>query len=129
MKKPVTIFDEFDLTDDEFNEIQVKYILLEPLTADYLTAKQKSAMRIEVCQKLGVKMRTLWKYLQDLREQGPISLVRKKRSDKGITRKIHPELIENVKRLLKQNPERSIPMVMDLLKATPETGTKPSEGL
>ena len=24
MKKPVTIFDEFDLTDDEFNEIQVK---------------------------------------------------------------------------------------------------------
>lgn len=121
MKKPVTIFDEFDLTDEEFIDIQIKYALLEPLLSDYLTEKQKKELRVEVCQKLGIKKRTLRKYLQNLREQGAVSLARKKRRDKGVARKVQPELIAKVKMLLKQNPYRSIPMVLDLLRADPET--------
>jgi len=121
MQEPNTIFDDFDLTDEEFTDIQIKYALLEPLTGDYLTKKQKRALRVEICQKLGITKRTLRKYLQSLREIGPISLIRKKRTDKGKLRKVKPELIEKVKALLKQNPDRSIPMVMAILKASPET--------
>lgn len=121
LKKPITIFDEFDLTDEEFIDIQIKYILLEPLTSDYLTKEQKRDMRTEVCQKLGITKRTLRKYLQDFREKGAISLVRKPRKDKGVLRKVKPELIVKVKELLKQNPDRSIPLIMRLLAADSQT--------
>lgn len=121
MKKPNTIFDDFDLTDEDFTDIQIKYALIEPLTADYLTKKQKRALRLELCQKLGITKRTLRKYLQKLREIGPISLIRKKRIDKGKPRKVNPELLEKIKYLLRQNPDRSIPMIINILKADPKT--------
>ena len=55
---PVTIFDKFNLTDEQFAKIQVTYALLEPLTCEYLTQEQKNMMRLDVCQKLGIAERT-----------------------------------------------------------------------
>lgn len=116
-----TIFDKFNLTDEQFSEIQVTYAIIEPLFSDYLTVEQKRMMRVEVCQQLGIAERTLYQLLKDIREKGPVCLVRRVRSDRGKYRKFKPELLEKTKELLKQNPARSIQMVIDLLKADPET--------
>lgn len=116
-----TIFDKFNLTDEQFSEIQVTYALVEPLLCEYLTNEQKRVMRLEVCQKLGIAERTLYQILKDLREIGAISLIRRVRSDRGSYRKFNPELLTKAKELLRQNPSRSISMVMSILNADPET--------
>lgn len=116
-----TIFDKYDLTDEQFSEIQATYAIIEPLFGEYLTRGQKRMMRIEVCQKLGIAERTLFQLLKDVREIGPECLARRTRSDRGKYRKFKPELLEKAKELLKQNPARSIKMVIDLLAADPDT--------
>ena len=120
-QKPNTIFDNFNLTDEQFVDIQVTYAAVEPLMSEYLTSEQKRALRLEVCQKLGIAERTLYQLLKELREIGTISLVRRVRSDKGKARKFNPAMLEKAKELLTQNPSRSISMVMDIIKADPET--------
>lgn len=112
-----TIFDRFDLTDEEFNVIQATYANLEPLLDDYLNPEQKRAMRLEVCQRLGIAERTLYQYLKDFREKGGVSLIRKRRSDSGIAKKVTAQLLDKVKELLKQDPHRSIPFILKLLAA------------
>lgn len=120
-QKPNTIFDKFNLTDEQFAEIQATYAIVEPLFCDYLTNEQKRAMRLEVCQKLGIAKRTLYQLLKELREIGVIALIRRVRSDRGKPRKFNPLLLDKAKELLIQNPSRSISMVMKLLRANPET--------
>lgn len=120
-KKNINIFDKFPLTDEQFSEIQQKYAVIEPLLNDYLTNEQKRMLRLEACQKLGIAERTLYQILKDFREKGPAALAKRVRSDKGTYRKFNPQLLEKAKELLHQNPSRSIGMVMDILKADPET--------
>jgi putative transposase len=115
-----SIFDKYDLSDEQFSEIQTTYAILEPLFSDYLTPHQKRMMRLEVCQKLDIAERTLYQMLKELREEGPICLVRRVRKDKGKYRKFNPVLLDSAKKLLIQNPARSMEMVMKLLKADPE---------
>ena len=120
-QKPDTIFDEFNLTDEQFADIQATYAIIEPLFCEYLTGDQKRAMRLEVCQKLGIAERTLYQLLKELREIGVISLIRRVRKDRGKPRKFNPVMLEKAKELLTQNPSRSISMVMDILKSDPKT--------
>ncbi len=121
MQNITTIFDTFDLTDEQFSDIQATYAIIEPLFSEYLTTEQKRLMRQEVCVKLGIAERTLYQLLKDFREQGVIALIRRTRSDKGKFRKFKPELLVKAKELLEQNPSRSITMIMNLLAADPET--------
>lgn len=119
--KPDNIFDTFNLTPEQFAEIQASYAIVEPLFSDYLTPEQKRMMKLEVCQKLCIAERTLYQLLKELREIGVIALIRRVRSDKGKPRKFNPELLDKTKELLTQNPSRSIGMVVNILKADPDT--------
>lgn len=110
----------FDLTESQVNEIQEKYALLEPLLDDYLSPSQKREHRIRICQILQISNRTLRRYVEKIKKKGITSLARPIRSDSGTYRQFSEEILEKALVLLKQNPYRSIPMLMNLLKADPE---------
>lgn len=114
----------FDLSDEELEEIQDKYALLEPLVDEYLTAGQKEKHAQEVRQKLQISERTLRRYLQRMREDGAQGLTRKKRADAGKMRVFCPQILTRAQQLLKQNPARSIPMLMELLGADRAVGER-----
>jgi putative transposase len=116
-KKTIPIF---DLTGPQVDEIQEKYALLEPLLSSYLSPAEKRRHRIKVCQILQVSDRTLRRYLHKVKKQGIKVLARPVRSDAGKYRKFSQRLLDKALLLLKQNPYRSIAMLMGLLKADPE---------
>lgn len=112
----------FDLTEQELEQIHLRYGLLEPLLDDYLSQKRKREHAEEVRQKLRISPRTLRRYLKRLREQGARGLARKKRSDAGQMRVFSPQILARAQELLVQNPCRSIPLLMELLRADPHVG-------
>jgi transposase InsO family protein len=112
----------FDLNEEELEEIQDKYALLESLVDEYLTTEQKQQQAQEVRQKLQISERTLRRYLQRMREQGAQGLTRKKRADAGQMRVFSPQILRRAQELLKQNPARSIPILMELLGADRAVG-------
>lgn len=110
----------FDLSDEELEQIQHKYALLEPLVDEYLSEETKREYAESVRERLQISKRTLRRYLQQLREQGPRRLARKKRSDAGQMRVFSPQILRRAQALLKQNPSRSVGMLMELLRADPK---------
>ncbi|MBA7624755.1 hypothetical protein ES703_32167 [subsurface metagenome] len=115
----------FDLNDEQLEQIQEKYALLEPLLDNYLTAEEKREHEEKVLEKLFISERTLRRYLQRYREEGILSLTRKKRSDAGKNRVFSEQILAKALELLEQNSLRSIPMLMKLL----ETDEKIAEQL
>ena len=112
----------FDLSDEELEQIQHKYALLEPLVDEYLSEEAKGEYAERVRERLQISKRTLRRYLQQLREQGLRRLARKKRSDAGKMRVFSPQILRRAKALLEQNPSRSVGMLMELLRADPGVG-------
>ncbi|GAH69756.1 unnamed protein product, partial [marine sediment metagenome] len=115
----------FDLNDGQLEQIQEKYALLEPLLDNYLTAEEKREHAEKVRESLFISERTLRRHLQRFREEGILSLARKKRSDAGKNRVFSEEILAKALELLEQNSLRSIPMLMKLL----ETDEKIAEQL
>jgi len=107
----------FDLSDEQLEQIQHKYELLEPLLDEYLADEEKRRHAQQAREQLQISERTLRRYLQYLRQEGPRRLVRKKRSDAGTMRVFTPQVLTRAEELLEQNPSRSIPMLMQLLQA------------
>ena len=112
----------FNLNDRQLEEIQEKYAFLEPLLDDYLSSSEKREYSEAVKQSLQISDRTLRRYLQRFREEGIRSLTRKQRSDAGQMRLFSPEILTRATELLEQNNRRSIPMLMDLLRADKRVG-------
>tara|TARA_B100000315_G_scaffold250720_1_gene284051 strand:- start:100 stop:1494 length:1395 start_codon:yes stop_codon:yes gene_type:complete len=112
----------FDLSDDQLEQIGEKYALLEPLLDEKLSPDQRRAHLQEIMQKLRVSKRTVRRYLYKLRKQGVRSLLRQSRSDAGAKRVVSDELLGKAEELLKQRPQRSIPLVKRILEADPELG-------
>ncbi len=110
------------LNGKQLEEIEQKYALLEPLLDEYLSALEKREYREAVCEQLQISERTLRRYLQKFREEGIESLTRKKRSDCGRLRVFSEDILERAEELLKQSDSRSIPMLMELLKADKKVG-------
>lgn len=108
--------------DRQLEEIQHKYALLEPLMDEYLDPVERRSYATEVRQQLRVSERTLRRYLQHFREQGVGALSRKGRSDAGRMRVFSQAILERAQELLKQNPRRSVPMLMELLQADAALG-------
>jgi|TARA_Y100000310_G_scaffold344782_1_gene459482 transposase InsO family protein len=117
MKEDIT---RFDLSDRQLEQIQRKYELLEPLLDEYLSLEEKRDHAQMARERLQISERTLRRYVQHLREEGPRRLARKKRSDAGKMRVFSPHILKRAEQLLEQNPARSIPMLMKLLKADAE---------
>jgi len=112
----------FGLSERQLEQISDKYALLEPLLGEYLSEQDKHEQRQKVRQVLGISERTLRRYLRKLRLQGAEGLSRKRRSDVGRLRKFSPEILKKALELLKQNPLRSVPMLMKLLRIDPLLG-------
>lgn len=104
-----------DPNDAELEHIQQAYELLEPLLDDYLGEQEKRAHAQEVRQRLQISERTLRRYLKRFREKGVRALGRKKRCDAGKPHLLSAALLERAQQLLKQNPARSVPMLLKLL--------------
>jgi transposase InsO family protein len=109
-----------DPNEEELERIQQRYELLEPLLGDYLSDAQKREHAQMVLSRLRVSDRTLRRYLKRLRERGPRALARQKRSDAGKPRLFCSAILLRAQQLLKQNPHRSVPMLMKLLAQEPE---------
>jgi len=109
-----------DPNDEELERIEGRYELLEPLLDDYLSDAQKREHAQTVRTRLRISGRTLRRYLKRLREQGPRALVRAKRSDAGKLRLFCSAILIKAQELLKQNPRRSVPMLMKLLEQEPQ---------
>ena len=112
----------FGRSERQLEEISDKYALLEPLLGEYLNEQEKQEQRQKVRQALGISERTLRRYLRKLRLQGPEGLSRKRRSDAGRLRKFSQNILKKALELLKQNPLRSVPMLMKLLRIDPVVG-------
>jgi transposase InsO family protein len=112
----------FDLNERQLEEIQHKYAYLEPLLDEYLSREEKRHYRRKVCENLQISERTLRRYLQRFREEGVRSLTRKQRSDAGHMRVFSEQILTRAKQLLAQNNRRSIPMLMELLRADEQVG-------
>ncbi len=113
-----------NFNDQQLEEIQQRYALLEPLLDDYLSLKEKKEHAEVVRQSLQISERTLRRYLQRFREEGVASLTRKKRSDAGRMRVFSLQILKRAKELLEQNSRRSIPMLMELLQADEQVGSQ-----
>jgi len=103
----------------QLEEIHNRYALLEPLLDDYLSREEKIKYAREVRQHLQISERTLRRYLQRFRE-----ITRKKLSDAGTMRVFSEQVLKRAQELLEQNPRRSIPMLMELLRADTRVGEK-----
>ena len=112
----------FDLNEKQLEEIQQKYAHLEPLLDEYLSPQEKQQYRETVCESLQISERTLRRYLQLFKEHGVCSLTRKQRSDAGQMRVFSEQILTRAKELLVQNDRRSIPMLMELLRADAQVG-------
>ncbi len=112
----------FGRSQRQLEEIGDKYALLEPLLGEYLSEQEKQEQRQKVRQSLGISERTLRRYLRKLRLQGAEGLSRKRRSDAGRLQKFSQNILKKALELLKQNPLRSVPMLMKLLRLDPVVG-------
>jgi len=108
--------------DRQLQEIQHKYAMLEPLLDEYLDPAERRRYAETVRQELQVSERTLRRYLQRFRERGIGALSRKSRSDAGRMRVFSQGILQRAQELLKQNPRRSVPMLMELLQADAALG-------
>lgn len=110
----------FNLPEEKVNQIKEKYDLLEPLLGEpgeYFTPKKEMEYRLEVAQRLKISLRTLRRYLQKVKKNGLTALARKERSDAGQNRVINDKILKRAGELIEENPFRSIPTLMRLLKA------------
>jgi len=112
----------FDFNDRQLEEIQHKYELLEPLLDEYLSPQEKREYAEDLRQSLQISERTLRRYLERFQQQGIRSLIRKSRSDAGQMRVFSEQILKRAQELLKQNPRRSLPMLMELLRGDAQVG-------
>ena len=120
IKNKHLIIEQLELTDKQFLQLEERYALIEPIVADYTTPGEKQKLRLEAQIKLRVKERTLRQLVHDFKKNGITGLVRKKRKDYGQTQIINENILEKSKFLLKENPYRSVRMIVELLKEDPE---------
>jgi transposase len=113
-----------NFNDRQFEEIQNRYALLEPLLDDYMSGEEKKEYAEAARQHLQISERTLRRYLQRFREEGIRSLTRQRRSDAGRMRVFSQSILKRAQELLEQNPRRSIPILMELLSADEKVGER-----
>ena len=114
------IIDTLHLSDEHFSELKEKYALIEPIASDYTNPQEKRQLRIAAQMKLGIKERALRQYVHDFKKHGIVGLIRKKRIDKNSFRLFDPALLTEAKELLKENPYRSVRMLVKLLCLDPQ---------
>lgn len=124
IKNKHLIIEQLELTDKQFLQLEERYALIEPIVADYTTPEEKQKLRLEAQVKLRIKERTLRQLIHDFKKKGIVGLVRKKRKDFGQTQIINEDILEKAKFLLKENPYRSVRMIVELLKEDPEFSEK-----
>ena len=111
----------FGMSDGELKKIEEKYALVEPLLDDNLAGGERRRLREEVRKKLGISARSLRRMIRRFREKGIRALIRQTRSDRGIARRFDEKILQKSLDLLKENPNRSVPMLISLLKADEST--------
>ncbi len=109
----------FDLSEEKLKDIQARYILLEPLVSDYLSSQERAKLFNDAAMTAGVSYRTLRRWLKNLRELGMRSLARKIRRDFATPRSFPSEIIQKLKDLLIENPDRSLSMALNVLREDP----------
>lgn len=90
------------LNDRQLEEIQHKYVLLEPLLDEYLNLKEKRKYAETLRQELQISKRTFRRYLQRFREQGICAFTRKRRSDAKWMRVFSEQILRRAQELWKQ---------------------------
>jgi transposase InsO family protein len=110
----------FDLPEEKLKDAQAKYGLLEPLVSGYLSAKERANLFNEAAMTAGVSYRTLRRWVKKLREMGMRSLARKIRKDFSSSRSIPQDILQRIKNLLTENPDRSLSMALNVLRDDPD---------
>jgi len=116
--KPVN--DIFDLSPEKLKDAQAKYILLEPLLSNYLSPKERANVFNDAAMTAGVSHRTICRWLRKLKSLGMHSLPRKVRKDFRIARTIPDHVMQRLKHLLSENPDRSLTMALAVMREEPE---------
>lgn len=109
----------FDLSEEKLKDMEKRYVLLEPLISDYLSAHERANLFNTAADTAGVSYRTLRRWLKNLRELGMRSLARKTRRDFSTPRSFPSEIMQKLKNLLIENPDRSLSMALNVLREDP----------
>ncbi len=118
------IIEQLGLSDEQFNALEKKYALIEPIVSEYTSPEEKQNLRINAQIQLGKNARTIRQYVSDFKQQGIAGLIRQKRIDKNSYKVFFPEILTKAKLLLKENPYRSVNMLVTLLKLDSELKEK-----
>ncbi|MBU2515908.1 DDE-type integrase/transposase/recombinase [bacterium] len=114
------IIEQLHLNEKQFSDLQEKYALIEPIASDYTKPEEKKELRIAAQINLGIGERALRQYVRDFKEKGIAGILRKRRNDKGQLRLFSEKLLTRAKDLLKENPYRSVRMLVKLLRLDPD---------
>jgi len=111
------VSDQFiGMEDEAFERTCRDYALLEPIVAGYLEGNELKTARERARMELGCSERTLRRKLRRLKQRGIAALARHFRRDKGRARKITGEIVTKLCELIRENPYRSVPKALSLLR-------------
>jgi len=118
------IIEQLGLSDEQFAALEEKFAVIEPIVSEYTTPKEKQELRVCAQVQLGVCERTLRKYIRDYKINGISGLIRTRRNDYGTHKVFDPLILTRALELLKENPYRSVRMLLKLMREDPKYATQ-----
>lgn len=110
---------------DESGKLLKRYEMIAPLLNENLDSFERRRLREQILESNEVSERSLRRYIQTYKEKGYKSLSVARRSDKGISRAISEEVIDEAVKLRQELPTRSIRRIIEILEG--EKIVKPGE--
>ena len=95
-------------------EAEERMKLIAPLLAPGLSREALAEMKRKICEEYRISDRTLRRYLQQYREKG-VEGLKPQGHENGEKFKIPPEILEEAIRLRREQPNRSIPTIIQIL--------------
>jgi transposase InsO family protein len=101
---------------DEGRERGLKrFACIAPLLEEGLSAAELARRRCVLLEKEEISERTLRRWIASYKEKGFDGLLRRERSDKGISKSIEPEVLELAGQMRRELPRRSAGLICELL--------------
>jgi transposase InsO family protein len=105
------------MTKEELTSGLKKYEIISPFLADGVEAAQKRRLRKEITARHGISERSLRRYLRQYAQHGYAGLVKRVRSDKGISKSIASDVLQSAIELRRELPGRSLRRIITILES------------
>jgi transposase InsO family protein len=103
------------IIDTNREEAMKRFALLAPLLEEGLCAAELAHRRRLLLEREEISERTLRRWLASYRSVGFKGLIRRERSDKGVSKSISPEALALAEKMRRELPRRSAGLICDLL--------------